>query len=108
MFWSGLREMMLRNVLNVPAYHTNDQSSPLCNVMYFFGLKTLQSGKGLAKCDVMMWITCNEAENSVERTSVPQEWSEFKLMQYNAVLWGINPQIRQKSSTVWCFEVDYV
>jgi hypothetical protein len=66
--------------------------------MYCFGSTADESGQVQAKLDVMMQISGNDSYNSVERTSVPQDFSELQLMQYNVLLWGENPLIRPKSS----------
>jgi hypothetical protein len=66
--------------------------------MYCFGSTAHESGQVQAKLDVMMQISGNDASQNVERTSVPQECSEFQRMQYNVLLWGENPLIRPKSS----------
>jgi hypothetical protein len=78
---------MLTTVQNVPAYHKNAQNSNLCSTMYCFGSTAHESGQVQAKLDVMMQISGNDANYTVERTSVQHECSEFKLMQHNVLLW---------------------
>jgi hypothetical protein len=64
---------------------------------------TSESGQNHAKLDVMMRITCNDAQKRVERTTVPQESSEFNLVHCNVLLWGLQQlyQATNMPSLMW-------
>jgi hypothetical protein len=89
--WCRFHVLRLRTVQNEPSYHRNAQNSRLCSTMYCFWVESLEAGYSQTKIDEMVWTTCVEIQNSVESTSVPQDCSEFKVVQYNVLLVGRNP-----------------